>query len=164
MLKVNSDLDSMNKYFYTNGINQFGPFTLEELRGKNITRDIQVWTQQLGEWKPAGSILELNDIFELTPAENSNLNSTYTDNEGINSLRPPKTWLFESILATILCCPPFGIAGIVNAAKVESRFNAGDIQGALRAAEQAKKWTTVSVVVALAFLILFSVFGWPSVT
>jgi len=153
----------MNKYFYTNGINQFGPFTLEELKGKNIGRDTQVWTQQLGEWKPAGSILELNDIFELTPPENSKLDSAYTDTEGINSQRPPKTWLFESILATILCCPSFGIAGIVNASKVESRFNTGDIQGAHRAAEQAKKWTTVSVVVALAFLIIFSVFGWTSV-
>jgi len=154
----------MNKYFYTNGINQFGPFTLEELGGRNITRDTQVWTQQLGEWKSAGSISELNDIFELTPFENSNFHSDYTNIEGSKIQRPPKTWLFESILATILCCPPFGIAGIVNAAKVESRFNAGDIQGAHRASEQAKKWTIVSVVVALAFFILFSIFGWPSVT
>lgn len=152
----------MNKYFYTNGINQFGPFTLDELGEKNITRETSVWYKELGEWKPAGSISELNDIFELTPPGNSTLNSAYTDNEDIDLQRPPKTWLMESILATILCCPPFGIAGIVNAAKVQSRFYAGDIQGAHRAAAQAKKWTTVSVVVAIAFLIVFSVFGWPS--
>lgn len=154
----------MNNYFYTDGIKQFGPFTLEELRGRHITRDTQVWTQQLGEWKPAGSVLELNDIFGSTLPENSYLNAAYADNEVINSQRPPKTWLFEAILATILFCPPFGIAGIVNAAKVESRFKAGDIEGAHRASAQARKWTTVSVVVALAFLIIFSVFGWPSVT
>ncbi|WP_419184195.1 DUF2752 domain-containing protein [Xiashengella succiniciproducens] len=41
--------------------------------------------------------------------------------------QPPKTWLGESILVTIFCCLPFGIAGIVNASKVESRFYAGEI-------------------------------------
>ncbi|HEY3373343.1 MAG TPA: CD225/dispanin family protein [Prolixibacteraceae bacterium] len=151
----------MNKYFYTNGINQFGPFTLEELRDKNITRETSVWFKELGEWKHAGDIEELNHIFESSPPENSNFHSAYTPPESIDSQRPPKTWLFEAILATILFCPPFGIAGIVNASKVESRFNAGDIQGAHRAAAQAKKWTTVSVVVALVFVILFSIFGWP---
>ena len=57
---------------------------------------------------------------------------------GDNS-RPPKTWLVESILATLFCCLPFGIAGIVNAAKVESRFFAGDTEGALRASQEAGK-------------------------
>ncbi|HAH22465.1 MAG TPA: hypothetical protein DCL77_01640 [Prolixibacteraceae bacterium] len=152
----------MNKYFYTNGISQLGPYTAEELKGKNITPETQVWSQHLGEWKPAGSVLELNDLFALTPAENLTIDPTDSNDEGIHLQRPPKTWLLESILATIIFCPPFGIAGIVNAAKVESRFNAGDIQGAHRAAAQAKKWTTVSVVVALAFILLFSVFGWPA--
>ena len=32
----------------------------------------------------------------------------------------PKTWLIESILATLFCCLPFGIVGIVNAARVNS--------------------------------------------
>src|SRR4029079_6010877 len=38
--------------------------------------------------------------------------------------RPPKSWLAESILVTLFCCMPFGIAGIVNASRVESRFYA----------------------------------------
>ncbi len=54
---------------------------------------------------------------------------------------PPKSWLVESILVTLFCCLPFGIAGIVNASKVESRFHAGDAPGAERASSQAKKWT-----------------------
>jgi len=53
----------------------------------------------------------------------------------------PKTWLVESILVTIFCCLPFGIAGIVNATNVSSKFSAGDIEGAKRASEQAGKWT-----------------------
>ena len=39
---------------------------------------------------------------------------------------PPKNWLVESILVTVLCCLPFGIAGIVNASKVEVLFLSGD--------------------------------------
>ena len=54
---------------------------------------------------------------------------------------PPKTWLVESILATLFCCLPFGIAGIVNASRVESRFYAGDVEAANRASANAKKWT-----------------------
>ncbi|MFD2825839.1 CD225/dispanin family protein [Leeuwenhoekiella polynyae] len=75
--------------------------------------------------------------------------------ENLNNQRPPKTWLVESILSTVLCCLPFGIAGIVNAAKVESRFYAGDIEGAERASKEAKKWTIVSAVVAVSFAFLY---------
>jgi hypothetical protein len=69
--------------------------------------------------------------------------------------RPPKTWLVESILVTFFCCLPFGIAGIVNAAKVESRFYAGDYEGALRSSREAKKWTTISFFVVLAGIVLY---------
>mgnify|MGYP003297500314 FL=1 len=39
---------------------------------------------------------------------------------------PPKNYLAESILATIFCCLPFGIIGIINAARVENAFYSGD--------------------------------------
>ena len=75
----------------------------------------------------------------------------------INNQNPPKSWLVESILATIFCCLPFGIAGIVNAAKVESKFAQGDLEGADRASANAKQWTLISaalgvLVVLLAFI------------
>jgi len=53
----------------------------------------------------------------------------------------PKTWLVESILVTLFCCLPFGIAGIVNAANVSTKYSAGDLEGAKRASQQAGKWT-----------------------
>jgi len=76
----------------------------------------------------------------------------------------PKTWLVESILATIFCCLPFGIAGIVNAANVSSRFNAGDLDGAINASQQAGKWTKISFWIAIAcwalyLILVFAVFG-----
>lgn len=143
----------MKKYFYTDGTNNFGPFTLEELQEKKITRETKVWFQELGEWKPAGEVPELTDIFKLTPPPITKTN--YNRMENINNQKPPKTWLVESILVTLFCCLPFGIAGIVNAAKVESRFYAGDIEGANRSSADAKKWTTISFWIGIAFGVIY---------
>ena len=67
----------------------------------------------------------------------------------------PKTWLAESILATLFCCLPFGIAGIVNASKVESRYNSGDTEGAIRASDEAKKWTMISFWIGVGVTVLY---------
>lgn len=52
-------------------------------------------------------------------------------------------------MVTLFCCIPFGIAGIVNASKVESRFASGDIAGATQASNDAAKWTKISFWVGL---------------
>lgn len=144
----------MKKYFYSDGTNHYGPFTKEELREKGITRDTLVWYKELNDWHPAGKLSELNGIFELAPppVEKPTRSSTISD---LKFQQPPKTWLVESILVTIFCCLPFGIAGIVNASKVESRFYAGDIEGAKAASAKAKTWTTVSFWLGLAGSILY---------
>ena len=67
---------------------------------------------------------------------------------------PPKSWLVESILVTLFCCLPFGIAGIVNASKVESRFYAGDFEGAEIASNEAGKWTKIGFFVGISFNII----------
>lgn len=81
-------------------------------------------------------------------------------NESGNRL--PKTWLLESILVTLFCCLPFGIAGIVNASKVESRYYAGDYSEAERVSEQAGKWTKIGFwigLVGIAFYVIASLAG-----
>ena len=55
----------------------------------------------------------------------------------------PKTWMAESILVTIFCCLPFGIAGIVFAAKVSSLYAAGQYEEAVEASNNAAKWTKI---------------------
>jgi hypothetical protein len=57
----------MKKYFYSDGTNNFGPFTIEELKEKGITRETSVWFHELGEWKMAGTIQELNELFAYIP-------------------------------------------------------------------------------------------------
>ncbi|OAA25636.1 Interferon-induced transmembrane protein [Frankia sp. EI5c] len=63
--------------------------------------------------------------------------------------QPIPTYLWQSIVCTLLCCLPAGIAAIVFATRVQSRQQAGDIQGALEASRKAKTWTIVSFAVGL---------------
>lgn len=74
-----------------------------------------------------------------------------------NNQRPPKSWLVESILVTLFCCLPFGIVGIVNASRVESRFYAGDIDGANRASAEAGKWTKIAFWIGIAVGVLYAI-------
>jgi len=144
----------MKKYFYTDGTTKYGPFTLEELKEKEISRDTKIWFQELNEWKSAGDVPELSDLFKLVPPPISKTSSK-NNMVNLNQERPPKTWLVESILATLFCCLPFGIVGIVNASKVETRFYAGDIKGAQRASADAKKWTIVSFWLAIGLVAIY---------
>ncbi|WP_129718376.1 CD225/dispanin family protein [Pedobacter sp. SYP-B3415] len=75
-----------------------------------------------------------------------------------NPLTPrPKNYLVESILVTILCCLPLGIAGIVNAANVNSRYDAGDYAGAQAASKDAWKYTKLGFIIGLVVGILYFV-------
>ncbi len=87
-----------------------------------------------------------------TPLPNTAPTETQT---GSNTTRPPRTWLVESILVTLFCCLPFGIVGIINAAKVESRFYAGDIEAANRASAEAKRWSLIGLIVGVIVITLY---------
>ncbi|GAA1589255.1 hypothetical protein GCM10009678_84490 [Actinomadura kijaniata] len=62
---------------------------------------------------------------------------------------PPPNHLVWAILTTILCCLPGGVVSIVYAAQVNSKWSAGDYQGAMKASKNAKTWAIVSAVVGL---------------
>src|ERR1044071_1242547 len=70
----------------------------------------------------------------------------------------PKNWLVESILVTLFCCLPFGIAGIVFASQVNSKFSSGDYAGALEASRNAAKWTKIGFWVGIVFIIAYLAF------
>lgn len=57
----------MKKYFLHNSIESSGPFDLEELKAKNITRATPVWHEGLENWKTAGEIPALETIFTVVP-------------------------------------------------------------------------------------------------
>ncbi|GHE44092.1 CD225/dispanin family protein [Vulcaniibacterium thermophilum] len=59
--------------------------------------------------------------------------------------------IVSTILATCFCCPVglLGIVAIVYATQVNSKLNAGDIEGARRASENAKIWCWVATALAI---------------
>ncbi len=67
----------------------------------------------------------------------------------------PKNWLVESILVTIFCCMPFGIAGIVFASQVSSKWANGDYDGALRSSKDAAKWTKIGFFIGIVVIVLY---------
>ncbi len=63
----------------------------------------------------------------------------------------PSNWLWQSIVATILCCLIFGVVGIIYAAKVDSLYYKGQYEEAERAAKKAKMWTLIAVVFGVVY-------------
>jgi hypothetical protein len=53
----------MKKYFLHNGTESSGPFDLEELKAKRITKNSPVWFEGMENWKTAGEIPELGTVF-----------------------------------------------------------------------------------------------------
>ncbi len=142
----------MNKYYVAEGESKTGPFSIDELKTKNITRDTLVWTEGMGDWKRAGDVEELRDVLRSSADQPPPITqrTPVPTVDTIPGSAPPKTWMVESILVTILCCLPFGIAGIVNASQVESRYYAGNMEGARRASVEAKKWTMIGFWIGVA--------------
>jgi hypothetical protein len=148
------------EYYITDGHTNFGPFSLEQLKEKNITPSTRIWHSGLSGWTAASEIPELAGLLSAFPSPASPPSPSYTSPVSGNAgqLRPPKTWLVESILVTLFCCLPFGIAGIIFASRVESKFYAGDPAGAIEASKEAGRWTKIGFWIGLAFFILWIIY------
>lgn len=72
----------------------------------------------------------------------------------------PSNWLWQSIIATILCCLPFGIVGIIFAVKVDSLYFKGQYAESERMAQKAKVWTLVAFVVGLVYIIFWTIMAY----
>lgn len=66
-------------------------------------------------------------------------------------------YMIWSILATILCCLPFGIVGIIYSAKTTLLVEKGDYSGALAASAKAKVWCVVSLILGIVMSITIGV-------
>lgn len=159
----------MKKYFYSEGTIKHGPYTLSELKDKGISKTTLIWYDGLEQWTAAGELEELAELLATTPppvpegiAEPQTAATPKRPQRVPEEERPrprPKNWLVESILATVFCCMPFGVAGIVYAAKVDSLYNSGDYRGAEFASADAKKWTMVSFWIGIAIGVIYFFIG-----
>ena len=69
-----------------------------------------------------------------------------------------ENWLVEAILVTLLCCLPFGVVGIIYAAQVNTKQQAGDMEGAEKSRREAAKWIKIGFWVGIAWIILIFLF------
>lgn len=156
----------MKSYHYSDGRSSFGPVPLDELRKLRINADTLIWTEDLVTWTKARDVPELKDLFinntllnqpplptqQPIPPASSPLHTEYKT--GTNYSRPPKTYLVESIITTIVCCWIFGIPAIIYASRVEKKFYAGDVLGAESDSKNAKKWIIINLIACASIWIL----------
>ncbi len=57
----------MKDYYFHDGSNQHGPFTLEELKQQKITPETSVWNTNITDWKKASQFEELTELFKKIP-------------------------------------------------------------------------------------------------
>ena len=127
----------------------------------------QIKEQGDDEWKVLGSLQEFAADFPggslampqtgVTPTPqiqqpyNAGYNQPYA--QGATSNIP--NYLVQSILITLCCCMPFGIAAIVYASKVEGLERMGDIAGAQVASAKAKMWCWIGFGIGIPVTILY---------
>jgi len=145
------------EYFIVVNGEQAGPYTLEQLKGMNLHTESKIWYQGLDEWKMLKEVPEYLQL-QAPPPVITTGNNNWQPPEGTPGFQKPplpKSYLTEAILATLFCCWPLGIPAIVNASKVESRYNAGDYEGAEEASRQAKNYMQYSFFAGLAIGVIY---------
>ncbi len=70
----------------------------------------------------------------------------------------PSSNMVWAILTTILCCLPTGVYAIIRASKVDGLYASGEYEEAESAANDAKKWSIIGVVLAVIGWIVYIVF------
>lgn len=70
---------------------------------------------------------------------------------------PPPNYLVFAILSTLLCCLPLGIASIVFAAQVNTKYASGDVAGAQESSAKARKFAIYAAVAGVVVGLLYVV-------
>lgn len=157
----------MSWYFSKNGT-QLGPITEEELSAKARSGEVQptdlVWKEGMSDWRPLNQVAEFQAIANVAgasmpPPISSGGNGPIAQPAAAVANpyqgQPIANYLWQSIVVTLLCCMPFGVVGIVFAAKVDGLVARGDIAGAQAAARTAKNWTVAGFVFGLVIVALY---------
>jgi hypothetical protein len=171
LILPNFNPKTMQWYYSKNGT-QLGPVEQGELLSKIATGEVTasdlVWREGMADWIPSSQVSELSVI----PTGGLGSAGPVTGPQGsVSPYAPPMaspqiapyqgnipTYLWQSIVVTLMCCWPFGIPAIVFAAKVDGMKSRGDIAGAMAASQSAKKWCLIAfwsgLVVILGYVIL----------
>ncbi len=91
------------------------------------------------------------------PTEPVALDDAALDDAAIAADMPVRTYLWQSLVATLLCCLPTGAVALVHASVAQNRLQSGDLDGARQASARARRWCVVSLVAFAAVLLLYLV-------
>lgn len=156
-------------YYLGRGQERFGPYSLDQLRefqsqGRADGADL-VWTQGMANWTALREVLGLSARMPIVPQrppvpppppQATVAHPHYAQERPYQHPLPkPSSHLAGAILATLFCCPVFGIVAIVYAAQVDSKYAAGDYQGAAAASQAASKWLWASAATGIIVGILY---------
>ena len=141
---------------------EYGPKASVEVRDwiaeGRLNPQSQIKEQGDDEWKVLGSLQEFAADFAGSNASMPQagvspppqIHQPYAQGAVPNI----PNYLVQSILVTLCCCMPFGIAAIVYASKVEGLERMGDIAGAQEASAKAKMWCWIGFGVGIPTQIL----------
>jgi len=112
----------MNKYFYTDGVRKFGPFSKEELRHQKISRRTKIWFYGMEKWTELSEIEELKDMHSSIPPDlnnrySSSLNETPSIENQLNQEPPMPSiknsqigkWIIGSVLILFISILAYSI-------------------------------------------------------
>jgi hypothetical protein len=163
-LKCNFNQDDWIMYTIIGGDGkEYGPVSTEQLRQWIAEGRVNAHTQAQVEggagWQPLTAFPEFAD---LLGASQPSPVPVVPPLPATPPLRTPakeiSNYLIPSILCTVFCCLPTGIAAIVFAAQVNNRLRAGDLAGAVGSSNKAKLWCWVSFGLGLAINLALAIF------
>lgn len=132
-------------YVLVNGQQQ-GPYTLEQVKAMNIAPDTQVWAQGMETWMAAEAAPVTAQLFgQAAPVSEP-------------PAACPNNNLVWAIVTMLCCCQPLGVVALVNALQVGSKYAAGDYEGAVKCADNAKKWSYFAIGGGVLVVILYSIY------
>jgi len=139
---------------------EYGPISADQLRQWIAEGRVNAQTQVQAEgqtgWQPLSAFPELASALPPTPAATPRPFASAAI-PGMAPTAPPPNYLVQSILVTLCCCLPAGIAAIVFAAQVNSKHAAGDYAGAQAASKNAKMWCWIALGVGLVVNVIIAI-------
>jgi len=124
---------------------EYGPVSADQLR--QWIREGRANSQTLvqgpnsTEWKPLSSFPEFSDLLAPVAPSVPGPAPSYAGSQPAADI---PNYLWQSIVATVCCCLPLGIAAIVYAGQVNTKLALGDISGAMQASRNARMWCWIA--------------------
>lgn len=92
----------MKKYYLHNGSENIGPFDIEELKEKKITRETPVWCEGMTDWKNAIEIDDLKSVLASIPPPIKKENSIPEQKKTSKNIEEPQRNSFWSSLKKLI--------------------------------------------------------------